>query len=372
MFEFFVLTGYTGDQCDQDINECESTPCLQNSTCVDLPNGYRCECQPGTVGSMCELTLDACSSHPCHHNGQCQSKDFGANFTCTCRDGFEGDLCEINIDECASSPCQNGGKCIDRKAHFECVCPLGMVGHVCEHDVDDCAPNPCEHLEATCVDRTNDFQCLCPPGFAGSRCELEMDECLSQPCVGNATCMDRVNGYLCKCPPGLGGINCDIDLDECNSSPCQHGGMCTDLLNEYKCHCLLGYTGKKHNYESIWWDWAFKMQMGITLEYTSHQAYKKCSVCLGPSKVMGKIFCHMCMKHTSQVHSVKSLSGVQARGHFDALWCNLHLCLNLFCVNIIFFSFQFWTFSAGSIFFFWDLRFHGPVDFVGLPRTLPT
>ena len=37
------------------------------------------------------------------------------------------------------------------------------------------------------------------------------------------------------------------------------------------------------------------------------QAYRKCSVCLGPSKVMGTIFCHMCMKHTSQVHSVKSL-----------------------------------------------------------------
>ena len=53
----------------------------------------------------------------------------------------------------------------------------------------------------------------------------------------------------------------------------------------------------------------------------AYQAYKKCSVFLGPSKVMGKIFCHMCMKHTSQVHSIEvPMSGVQARGHF---WCSL-------------------------------------------------
>ena len=107
------------------------------------------------------------------------------------------------------------------------------------------------------------------------------------------------------------------------------------------------------------------------LLYIAMQAYKKCSVCLGPSKVMGKIFCHMCMmKHTSQVHTwreVPMTRWVQARGHFDALWCNLQLYLNLFCVNIIFLIFYFWTFSVGSI-FFWDLGSHGPVDFVGLSQ----
>ena len=88
---------------------------------------------------------------------------------------------------------------------------------------------------------------------------------------------------------------------------------------------------------------------------TVEQAYKKCSVCLGPSKVMGKIFCHMCMmKHTSQVHTwreVPMTRWVQARGHFDALWCNLHLYLNLFCVNIIFFNFLLLNIFCGVNFF---------------------
>ena len=79
---------------------------------------------------------------------------------------------------------------------------------------------------------------------------------------------------------------------------------------------------------------------------TSSQAYRKCSVCLGPSKVMGKIFCHMCMKHTSQVHSVKSLwagfrpgafwhSLVQSAPIFEPFLCKYYffnfLVLNIFC-----------------------------------------
>ena len=97
------------------------------------------------------------------------------------------------------------------------------------------------------------------------------------------------------------------------------------------------------------------------LLYIAMQAYKKCSVCLGPSKVMGKIFCHMCMKHTSQV-----TLGVQARGHFDALWCNLHLYLNLFCVNIIFFNFLVLNIFCGVNFFLgpavsWSCGFCRPV-----------
>ena len=70
------------------------------------------------------------------------------------------------------------------------------------------------------------------------------------------------------------------------------------------------------------------------------QAYKKCSVCLGPSKVMGKIFCQICAWSTHHKHITWSpYERGSGQGHFDALWCNLHLYLKLFCVNIIIFYF---------------------------------
>ena len=58
---------------------------------------------------------------------------------------------------------------------------------------------------------------------------------------------------------------------------------------------------------------------------------------------------NMCTKHTSQAHSV--MSGVQAKDIFDALWCNLHLYLNLFCVNIIIFYFLVLNIFCGVNFF---------------------
>ena len=44
-------------------------------------------------------------------------------------------------------------------------------------------------------------------------------------------------------------------------------------------------------------------------------------------------------------------SRVSGRGHFDALWCNLHLYLNLFCVNIIFLNFLVLNIFCGVKFF---------------------
>ena len=39
-----------------DINECESSPCLNNGTCTDQVNGFNCTCPPGFVGNRCNET----------------------------------------------------------------------------------------------------------------------------------------------------------------------------------------------------------------------------------------------------------------------------------------------------------------------------
>lgn len=37
-----------------DINECESSPCLNGGTCIDFVNGYHCLCLPGWEGATCQ------------------------------------------------------------------------------------------------------------------------------------------------------------------------------------------------------------------------------------------------------------------------------------------------------------------------------
>lgn len=38
-----------------DIDECISSPCQNGGTCVDLVDGYRCECTQAWEGSNCQF-----------------------------------------------------------------------------------------------------------------------------------------------------------------------------------------------------------------------------------------------------------------------------------------------------------------------------
>ncbi|MBE7326251.1 calcium-binding EGF-like domain-containing protein, partial [Nocardioides sp. Y6] len=45
----FIVSGFSGEMCQIDIDECSSTPCLNGAKCIDRPNGYECECAEGTI-----------------------------------------------------------------------------------------------------------------------------------------------------------------------------------------------------------------------------------------------------------------------------------------------------------------------------------
>ena len=40
-------------------------PISNTGTCVDQINGYKCQCQPGYTGIDCDVDIDECQSFPC-------------------------------------------------------------------------------------------------------------------------------------------------------------------------------------------------------------------------------------------------------------------------------------------------------------------
>ncbi len=50
-FQCNCVTGYFGTLCNLDVNECEASPCLHDSVCINKPGGFICVCRTGFSGT---------------------------------------------------------------------------------------------------------------------------------------------------------------------------------------------------------------------------------------------------------------------------------------------------------------------------------
>nr|XP_020459274.1 delta-like protein 4 [Monopterus albus] len=243
--------GWGGLLCDQDLNFCtHHHPCVNGATCMNTGQGsYTCTCLPGFTGVNCELEMQECDSSPCRNGGICTNLEKG--YKCECPQGFEGSHCEHSLLTCADSPCFHSGECRekDNGRSYICECPHSYTGLNCEKRVDKCTSLPCANGGLCLITPGGLRMCSCRAGFTGQRCEININECAGNPCLNGGTCQDRINDYTCICPAGYGGRNCDRVLDECSLRPCLNRGLCTGGGGPGKppstCICLSGFTGPR-------------------------------------------------------------------------------------------------------------------------------
>ncbi|XP_022095362.1 uncharacterized protein LOC110981781 [Acanthaster planci] len=232
--------GYSGDNCEINVNECLSTPCQFGGECRDVINGYICLCSPGRGGPNCEtITTNPCQNNPCLNGAACFELADGS-YVCNCPTGFTGRNCESTVtasNPCASSPCLNGGTCYNLADQtFLCVCPQYYEGDFCEIALTLCQRTPCFN-RATCDDSSGQVVCRCLDGYVGTFCETAIQGCI---CQNGGVCFGTNN---CICPRGFEGQFCEININECASNPCLNSATCLDVNGGFICICSTGFSG---------------------------------------------------------------------------------------------------------------------------------
>ncbi|KAK7482356.1 hypothetical protein BaRGS_00026375, partial [Batillaria attramentaria] len=265
--------GWTGEDCELDIDGCAETPCIPGQNCTNLPpdqeaalgRGYNCsDCPAGfevpVNGNKCS-DIDECSvlspSETCPDI--CNNTE--GSYECSCSDGYrlgdDGKSCN-DINECfeKSAGCQQ--ICVNFDGGFNCSCE---EGYTLVESNGTCTQNAatqatCETLNCTqgCkLNATDHPECFCYEGFDqnttdNTLCD-DVDECTLGIC--NQKCDNSVGSFACSCYIGFqleaDGVTCvtcpDLTYGENCNQRCECNGRSTECDSVTGCVCEAGWIG---------------------------------------------------------------------------------------------------------------------------------
>jgi len=165
-------------QICEDIDECEyrsTNECMGLSQCINTPGSYECRCPTGFTGEFCSIDINECDTPKmcAGTNGYCVNT-YGS-FECRCPKGYakregENKCKDVNECELETHNCWGGGICRNTWGSFKCRCPDGFSGdgYSCE-DENECktGSHDCHEL-ALCENTLGSFKCTCKKGTHGN------------------------------------------------------------------------------------------------------------------------------------------------------------------------------------------------------------
>ncbi|RWS30688.1 cubilin-like protein [Leptotrombidium deliense] len=258
-----------------ETNECSSNPCKNGGTCLDLLDGFVCDCMKGWQGQTCESDVDECEYFLGTRDG-CQNGAMCINtigsYRCKCTADYRGVHCTdrhndcdgaSNEELCDHGTCVNLERKIPGQANYVCVCDQGWTtdgrnGSACNVDINECensAPRCSKDPPVKCLNFAGGFSCEnCPPGFTGNgfycadvnECLTENGGCSQSPRV---QCTNTFGSRVCgQCPKGFvgDGITCSqASICSQRNGGCHPLAKCVenDVGSDVFCTCPDNYTG---------------------------------------------------------------------------------------------------------------------------------
>ncbi|XP_069121617.1 delta and Notch-like epidermal growth factor-related receptor [Argopecten irradians] len=169
-----------------------------------------------------------CDSNPCQNNASCLEMTGG--YYCVCKANFTGTHCDKE-DHCSMSPCQNGGTCFSNAISYICNCTVGYNGPSCENKLNPCDSNPC--VNGLCTYLNDTYTCSCDVGFTGVNCDVSTSA-TSGPVVSSSTSALPITYTTILATPQ------PTTPSVCDGAPkCNPPATCTPIpnSNDYKCVC---------------------------------------------------------------------------------------------------------------------------------------
>ncbi|XP_077331578.1 neurocan core protein isoform X1 [Lithobates pipiens] len=87
-----------GHSAQGEPQPCVHSPCLHMGTCQSNGSTYSCVCHKGYTGENCEIDIDECLSNPCQNGGTCI--DEIDSFLCLCLPSYGGSTCGKDTEGC--------------------------------------------------------------------------------------------------------------------------------------------------------------------------------------------------------------------------------------------------------------------------------